>query len=129
MVAADRGRRRGRRCSRGSPPAASSPTLVAGDLGTGRSPEGRVPVHRPGLAVRRAWVAGCTTRSRRSAPPSTSATAILDDHLDRPLLSVLFPEPGTDSPIDDTTYTQPALFAVEYALATMWARVGRAART
>ena len=46
--------------------------------------------------------------------------AILRDHLDRPLLSVMHPAPGRSSPIDDTAYTQPALFALEYALATMW---------
>ncbi|MEO5899603.1 MAG: type I polyketide synthase, partial [Ilumatobacteraceae bacterium] len=44
--------------------------------------------------------------------------------LDQPLLSVLHPAPGAQSPINDTTYTQPALFALEYALATMWASWG-----
>jgi acyl transferase domain-containing protein/acyl carrier protein len=44
----------------------------------------------------------------------------LDGHLDRPLLSVLFPEPGQEAPLDDTAYTQPALFALEYALAELW---------
>lgn len=38
----------------------------------------------------------------------------------RPLLSVLFPAAGEVSPIDETEYTQPALFALEYALATLW---------
>ena len=41
-------------------------------------------------------------------------------HLDRPLLSVMFPEAGADTPLDDTAYTQPALFAVEYALTELW---------
>jgi len=45
--------------------------------------------------------------------------AILRAHLDRPLLSVLYPS-GANSPIDQTAYTQPALFAVEYALAELW---------
>jgi acyl transferase domain-containing protein/SAM-dependent methyltransferase/acyl carrier protein len=45
---------------------------------------------------------------------------LLRPHLDRPLLSVLYPEPGAPSPLDDTAYTQPALFALEYALAELW---------
>lgn len=45
---------------------------------------------------------------------------VLSAYLDQPLLSVLFPEAGVASPLDDTTYTQPALFALEYALATLW---------
>jgi acyl transferase domain-containing protein len=44
----------------------------------------------------------------------------LDARLPQPLLSVLFPEPLVRSPIDDTAFTQPALFAVEYALACLW---------
>jgi acyl transferase domain-containing protein len=46
--------------------------------------------------------------------------ALLRSHLERPLLSVLYPEEGKDSPIDETGYTQPALFALEYALSEMW---------
>ncbi len=47
---------------------------------------------------------------------------ILEAHLDRNLLSVIFAEPGGAEAnlIDDTTYTQPALFALEYALAMLW---------
>ncbi|GES33665.1 type I polyketide synthase [Streptomyces angustmyceticus] len=37
-----------------------------------------------------------------------------------PLLPVLFPVPGEPSPIDETSYAQPALFAFEYALAKLW---------
>ncbi|QUI36282.1 SDR family NAD(P)-dependent oxidoreductase [Streptomyces alfalfae] len=42
----------------------------------------------------------------------------LDAHLDRPLRDVLFAEPGSDAAalLDRTTYTQPALFAIEVAL-------------
>jgi myxalamid-type polyketide synthase MxaB len=40
--------------------------------------------------------------------------------LDRSLLSVLYPEEGTSSPLDETAYTQPALFALEYSLAQQW---------
>lgn len=44
---------------------------------------------------------------------------ILDPILDRPLLDILFADKN-DTTIHQTTYTQPALFAFEYALAQMW---------
>jgi acyl transferase domain-containing protein/acyl-CoA synthetase (AMP-forming)/AMP-acid ligase II/acyl carrier protein len=43
---------------------------------------------------------------------------ILRTHLDQSLLSIIYPE-GTSS-LHETAYTQPALFALEYALAEMW---------
>lgn len=46
--------------------------------------------------------------------------AILRAHLDRPLLSVLFPPPGDEALLDQTNYTQPATFALQYALAELW---------
>jgi acyl transferase domain-containing protein/NADPH:quinone reductase-like Zn-dependent oxidoreductase/thioesterase domain-containing protein/acyl carrier protein len=52
--------------------------------------------------------------------------SILRQYLPQPLLSVLYPEkfgnPAVDSSelIDETLYTQPALFAIEYALACLW---------
>ena len=46
--------------------------------------------------------------------------AILGDHLEQPLLSVMFSEQGDSSPLDDTAYTQPALFSLEYSLARLW---------
>ena len=45
---------------------------------------------------------------------------ILRPHLERPLLSVLYPETGDVPVLDHTSYTQPALFATEYALAALW---------
>jgi acyl transferase domain-containing protein/acyl-CoA synthetase (AMP-forming)/AMP-acid ligase II/acyl carrier protein len=45
---------------------------------------------------------------------------ILGEYLQQPLLSVLYPEQGASSPLHETAYTQPALFALEYALAQMW---------
>ncbi|MEO8211119.1 MAG: acyltransferase domain-containing protein, partial [bacterium] len=46
---------------------------------------------------------------------------ILRDYLDKPLLEVLFYEKDEKlNPINETTYTQPALFAIEYALAKLW---------
>ncbi|MBN3959943.1 type I polyketide synthase [Nostoc sp. NMS8] len=43
---------------------------------------------------------------------------ILRLHLDKPLASVLYSDES--SCIDETAYTQPAIFAVEYALAQLW---------
>ncbi|GAC1343814.1 MAG: type I polyketide synthase [Ktedonobacteraceae bacterium] len=45
---------------------------------------------------------------------------ILRPYLEQPLLAVLFPQPGVSSPLDETAYAQPALFALEYALAELW---------
>jgi len=45
---------------------------------------------------------------------------LLRGQLERPLLSVLYPGPGEASPLDETAYTQPALFALEHALTELW---------
>lgn len=45
---------------------------------------------------------------------------ILEGELSRPLLSALYPEPGSASVLNETAYTQPALFSFEYALAQLW---------
>ena len=45
---------------------------------------------------------------------------ILLDHLPQPLLSVIFNENPDAPEIHQTQYTQPALFAIEYALAQLW---------
>ncbi|WP_223270081.1 type I polyketide synthase, partial [Nostoc sp. 'Peltigera membranacea cyanobiont' 213] len=45
---------------------------------------------------------------------------ILRPYLEKPLLSVLYPTSGEISLINETVYTQPALFALEYALAELW---------
>jgi acyl transferase domain-containing protein len=49
---------------------------------------------------------------------------LLVPHLDQPLLSILFPAPGAPSFLAQTAYSQPALFALEYALAEMWKSYG-----
>ena len=46
--------------------------------------------------------------------------AVLSLYLEKPLLSILYPQPGENSPIDETAYTQPAIFAIAYALAQLW---------
>ncbi|WP_449418332.1 alpha/beta fold hydrolase [Phormidium nigroviride] len=45
---------------------------------------------------------------------------LLQPYLEVPLLEVLYPEKGVYSPLNETAYTQPALFAFEYALAQLW---------
>ncbi len=44
---------------------------------------------------------------------------ILREHREFSILDVVYPQ-GDQSPLDETTYTQPALFALEYALAKLW---------
>jgi acyl transferase domain-containing protein/acyl carrier protein len=46
--------------------------------------------------------------------------ALLRPVLGRSLVSVLHPEPGEASPIDETAFTQPVLFAFEWALVQLW---------
>jgi len=48
------------------------------------------------------------------------AAAVLDGVLERPLLSVLYPQDNARTALDQTGFTQPALFALEYALARTW---------
>ncbi len=45
---------------------------------------------------------------------------ILRPYLEIPLLQVLYPANAEDSPINETAYTQPVLFALEYALYQLW---------
>ncbi len=45
---------------------------------------------------------------------------LLAPSLPRPLLEVLYGPPGEGKSLDETGFTQPALFAFEYALAQLW---------
>jgi len=45
---------------------------------------------------------------------------ILNSYLDKPLESIIYPVEGEDSLLHQTAYTQPALFALEYALYQLW---------
>ena len=97
----------------------ATPDVVARDLGTMTAPKPAFLFTGQGSQY-----AGMGAELHREEPAFRDALdrcdAVLREHLDRPLLTVLHPAPGEPSPIDDTTYTQPALFALEYALATMW---------
>ncbi|MGO8676239.1 MAG: SDR family NAD(P)-dependent oxidoreductase [Limisphaerales bacterium] len=46
--------------------------------------------------------------------------ALLRDRLGRSLLDVLYPDAGGASLLDQARFTQPALFALEYALCELW---------
>jgi acyl transferase domain-containing protein/surfactin synthase thioesterase subunit/NADPH:quinone reductase-like Zn-dependent oxidoreductase len=50
--------------------------------------------------------------------------ALLRRHRDASLLATIYPPEGATSAIHDTTWTQPALFAFEYAMAETWASWG-----
>lgn len=45
---------------------------------------------------------------------------ILQPYLEKSLLEVIYPQPGENSPLDETAYTQPCLFVLEYALYCLW---------
>ena len=89
---------------------------------------GRAPARAPRIAFlftgQGSQYAGMARTLFEQCPPFRSAlercAQLLEPRLSRPLLSVLFPAAGSDSPIDQTEFTQPALFAVEFALAQLW---------
>uniref|UniRef100_UPI0025C5BC11 non-ribosomal peptide synthetase/type I polyketide synthase n=1 Tax=Flavobacterium sp. TaxID=239 RepID=UPI0025C5BC11 len=55
-----------------------------------------------------------------------TCTELLKAHLDENLITVLFAEEGSEKAkfIDQTQYTQPALFAIEYSLYQLWEHWG-----
>jgi acyl transferase domain-containing protein/acyl carrier protein len=47
-------------------------------------------------------------------------STLLDQYLDRSLIDVLYGPSGSQALLDETAYTQPAIFALQYALAGLW---------
>ncbi len=64
------------------------------------------------------WAGSCTTTQPVFRAAIDRCAELLVPLMDRPLLDVLFDDERTL--LDDMAYSQPALFAVEYALATLW---------
>jgi acyl transferase domain-containing protein len=94
----------------------TGPALVQGEAG-----DGEVVFLFTGQGAQRP---GMTRRLYDTLPTFRHAidecARILRPLLDRPLLSVLFPDDPGDRRINETAYAQPATFAVEYALAQLW---------
>jgi acyl transferase domain-containing protein/acyl carrier protein len=115
---------------------ADSPRQAADELATyasgGESPAllrghargGRVPKVAFLFSGQGAQYEGMGQELYRTQPTFRRAlercAAILDRRLERPLLSVMFPAEGAPTPLHETAYAQPALFALEYALAELW---------
>ena len=64
------------------------------------------------------WAGNCTTPSRCSASAIDRCAQLLDTRLHPGLIELLYGE--ASDLLDDTRYTQPAIFAIEYALAELW---------
>ncbi len=100
-----------------------------GDSGAGIL-QGRVGIDRPGVAFlftgQGAQHAGMGQRLLQSSRVFRAAfercAAIIDPLIDRPLIELVgTPDVAT---LDQTGYTQPALFAIQFALAEWWRSVG-----
>ena len=67
-----------------------------------------------------AWHVACSRRQPEFRQALEECDRLLAPLLPRPLLAVMFGDGDDAALLNDTAYTQPALFAVEYALAQLW---------
>ncbi|WP_170184702.1 beta-ketoacyl synthase N-terminal-like domain-containing protein [Streptomyces sedi] len=132
-VAAEAGSRRGHHRVRAAVAATDTARAAAGlrALADG-SPEAVIRRAAPRHRVRVAFLfsgqgsqyAGMGAELYRTEPVFREAldrcAERLAPHLDRPLVDVLHPAGGVGDALGRTAWTQPALFAVEYALAELW---------
>ena len=94
--------------------------VVTGSARARGARAGRLPVHRPGLAVRRHGRAALPDASRSSAGRSTSVRPRSIRISTARSLAILAGEGGAAGDLDRARDAQPALFALEYALAALW---------
>lgn len=102
-------------------------TIAAGDrparsvLGEARSSAPRIAFLFSGQGAQRAGMGAGLYRSEAAFRHSLDRSAeILATELEVPLLEILFPDDREQNLIHRTGYTQPALFALELALADLW---------
>ena len=126
-------RRRWSRHDSASCARASSTAVAAGDARTRvltgaelaePAPRGRVPVHGPGIAVRGDGAGAVRDAADVPEGAGPSAPSCCEGLWSGRCWSVLYPGEGEASPLDETAYTQPALFALEYALSGAVAKLG-----
>jgi acyl transferase domain-containing protein/acyl carrier protein len=105
-------------------------------VATGEARAAAAGLVRPGHPAKVAWMftgqgsqyAGMARRLYETQPAFRATLdrcdVLLRPHVDQPLTAVLFPDAAGAAAINQTGWTQPALFAVEYALAMLWREWG-----